>query len=232
MIFMDYFLTLVSGICVALPLVYIALSQHKIENSQKLGQKSDQKLDQKLRPNDIRKLEKPLPSFLDSISSSLAVGNSLQQSIETAIQKVQTPLGTFFETVLLRVRSGMTLDVSLELQAKELAGGSLSLALLSMASSYRSGSNMIESLSLLATVCREREILRKKILARTAQSRTQGYVLIFVPVLFMLLLYVVSPHNMIPVLGTTLGRILLGAAATLQCVGAIVIRAMLKQEIL
>jgi tight adherence protein B len=203
-----------------LPLGYIAFSLRKTGNDQKLG------------PNEIRKLENQLPSFLDSISSSLSVGNSLQQSIEAAAQKDMASLGDFFETILLRVRSGMTLDASLELQARELIGGSLSLALLSMASSYRSGSNMIESLSLLATVCRERENLRKKILARTAQSRTQGYVLIMVPVLFMLLLYVVSPHNMIPVLGTTIGRILLATAATLQCLGAIVIRAMLKQEIL
>jgi tight adherence protein B len=126
----------------------------------------------------------------------------------------------------------MTLDVSLEMQAGELSGGSLSLALLSMASSYRSGSNMIESLSILATLCRERENLRKKILARTAQSRAQGYVLILVPVLFVLLLYIVSPNNMIPVLGTTTGRMILGAAAALQYMGGIVIRAMLKQEIL
>ena len=220
MVAMDLFLTLVSGTSVALPLGYIGFLLGKAKKFRKPGSKV------------IRKLETQLPAFLDSISSSLTVGNSLQQSIETAIKKDQTPLEALFKTIILRVRSGMTLDASLELQARELTGGSLSLALLSMASSYRSGSNMIESLSMLATLCRERESLRKKILARTAQSRTQGYVLILVPVLFMLLLFVVSPHNMIPVLRTTLGRALLGTATALQCMGAIVIRAMLKQEIL
>jgi tight adherence protein B len=220
MIFKDLLSALVLGTSITLLLGFITLSLRKTSNDRKLSSK------------DIRKLEKQLPSFLDSISSSLAVGNSLQQSIETAAQKNEAHLGAFFRTMLLRVRSGMTLDASLEMQARELTGGSLCLALLSMASSYRSGSNMIESLSLLATLCRERENLRKKILARTAQSRTQGYVLILVPVLFMLLLYVVSPQNMIPVLGTTTGRMLLGAAATLQCLGGIVIHAMLKQEIL
>ena len=220
MVAMDLFLSLVSGTSVGLPLGHIALSLSKPEKDKKPGSKV------------IRKLEKQLPAFLDSVSSSLAVGNSLQQSIETAIQKDPTALAVLFETILLRVRSGMTLDISLELQAREFTGGSLSLALISIASSYRSGSNLIESLSLIATLCRERESLRKKILARTAQSRTQGYVLIFVPVLFMLLLYLVSPHNMIPVLGTSIGRALLGTAATLQCLGGLVIRAMLKQEIL
>lgn len=220
MSFMDLLLALVCGASVALPMGYIAVSLGKTERHRKL------------RPGDIRKMEKMLPSFLDSVSSSLMVGNSLQQSIEAVAQRDQSLLGAFFESTLLRTRSGMTLDMSLELQARDLNGGSLSLALLSMASSYRSGSNLIESLSVLAMLCRERENLRKKIQARTAQSRTQGYVIILVPVLFMVLLYVVSPHNMKPVLGSTTGRALLLAAIALQCLGGISIRTMLKQEII
>jgi len=220
MILVDHFLTVLFGTNVTLTVAYALISLLKPRNRKKLGS------------GDIRKLEIELPSFLDSMVSSLSVGNSLQQSMEMAAHKNQADIGNFFNAILLRVKTGLTLDASLELQARELAGGSLCLALLSMASSYRSGSNMIESLSLLATVCREREILRKKILARTAQSRTQGNVLIFVPVLFMLLLYVLSPQNMIPVLCTVTGRVLLGTAAILQCLGGMVIRAMLKQEIL
>jgi Flp pilus assembly protein TadB len=48
----------------------------------------------------------------------------------------------------------------------------------------------------------------------------------------MSILFFVSPHNMVPVLKTTTGQIILGTAATLQCLGAITINAMLKQEIL
>jgi len=220
MLLLDRFLTVLFGTNVTLTVGYGFISLLKPGNGKKLVSR------------DIRKLETELPSFLDSVVSSLAVGNSLQQSMEIAAQKNQTYIAHFFETILLMVKTGLTLDASLELQAREYTGGSLCLALLSMASSYRSGSNMIETLTLLATVCREREILRKKILARTAQSRMQGYVLIVVPVLFMLLLYVLSPQNMIPVLFTVTGRVLLGTAAILQCLGGMVIRAMLKQEIL
>ena len=216
----DLILAMLFGISVAMPVGCIAAVQCKGRSEGNINSK------------DLRKLEGQLPAFLETVSSNLSVGNSLQQSLEASIGKNNTKLGTFFEAVLLRVRSGMTLDHSLELQTSELAGGSLSLVLLSMAYSYRSGSNMIESLSLLSTLCREREFLRKKILARTAQSRMQGYVLIFVPVLFMLLLFVVSPHNMMPVLNTDTGRMLLGIAAFLQLLGALSIRAMLKQEIL
>lgn len=216
----DVILAVLFGISIALPAGYFSTVRYR------------EKCKKKIKPKNLRKLEGQLPAFLDTVSANLSVGSSLQQSLEASIRKSDTILGAFFEAILLRVRSGMTLDHSLELQATDLSGGSLSLVLLSMASSYRSGSNMIESLSLLSSLCREREFLRKKILARTAQSRMQGYVLIFVPVLFMLLLFVVSPQNMIPVLNSVTGRMLLATAALLQFLGGLSIRVMLKQEIL
>ena len=216
----DEILAVLFGISVAMPVGYFFVLRCRGKGGNKINSKN------------LRKLEGQLPAFLETISANLSVGSSLQQSLEASIRKNDTNLGDFFAVVLLRVKTGMTLDRSLELQASELAGGSLSLVLLSMASSYRSGSNMIESLSLLSSLCREREFLRKKILARTAQSRLQGYVLIFVPLLFMLLLFIVSPHNMIPVLNTGIGRTLLGTAALLQFLGGFFIKVMLKQEIL
>ena len=131
MAYLDLCFTLISGASVAMTFGYVTFFLRKSGNNIKPSS------------NDIRKLERQLPPFLDSISSNLAVGNSLQKSIESVSQKTQASLGTFFEEILLRVRSGMTLDISLELQARELPGGSLALALLSMASAYRSGSNMI-----------------------------------------------------------------------------------------
>lgn len=218
--FPDLIFPLLAGVSLAGTLVCIVLSAPHSAKSRRLG------------PRHLRKMEKRLPSFLDAVASSLLVGKSLQQSIETAARHDQTQLGSFFETILLKMRSGMTLDSSLLQQAGVLSGGSLSLALLSMASCYRSGSNMVESLSLLATLCRERENLRKKIHARTAQSRMQGYVIMLVPLSFMVLLYFVSPQNMLPVLETATGRLILCAAAALQFLGGILIRTMIRQEIL
>lgn len=186
----------------------------------------------KPKSRDLRKLEIQLPPFLDSISSGLAAGNSLHQSMENAVRSNGTSINLFFAAILIRAKSGMTLDASLELSARDLPGSSLSLALLSMASSHRSGSNTIESLAMLSSLCRERDSLRKKIMARTAQGRTQGYVIILIPILFMILLFVLSPQNMLPVITTTTGRALLGTAAVLQGLGAVAINAMVKQEII
>ena len=139
---------------------------------------------------------------------------------------------TLVEKILLQHKTGLSLESALKTKASELSTGTISLALNAIATSYRSGSNMIEALSLLSTLCRERANLRKKILTRTAQSRMQGNVIVAVPLLFLILLYFVSPQNMIPVLSTHLGRNLLITALFLQVMGAVLVRKILNQEIL
>jgi len=182
--------------------------------------------------NTLRKMEKQVPLFLDAVSSNLSSGNSLLQSLEAAAEKSDPPLETLIQRLITGVRAGMSLERALKKTAGELNGGSLLLVLHSMAASYRSGGNMVQSLSLLASICREREALQEKIQARTAQSRMQGTVLTIVPVLFLILLFLTSPQNLLPVLYTSVGRKFLFAAALLQGMGILVIRKMLRQEIL
>ena len=189
--------------------------------------------DEEILPkNTLRKIEEQLPAFFDGLASSLSAGNSLQQSMSISVQKTSDPLMTFVQGILLQHKAGLSLDDALKTEANRISSGTISLALNSVAASYRSGSNMVEALSLLSTLCRERTNLRKKILTRTAQSRMQGNVIVAVPLLFMILLYFVSPQNMIPVIGTALGRNILVSALLLQATGAILVRKILKQEIL
>ncbi len=217
---LDIFSTLITGTAVTAVTLSMAGRCWKNPDEKKLPRKT------------LQKMEEQLPVFLDTLSSSLSAGNSLQQSMDICIRKASDPLMTFVQRILLRHRSGLPLDNALKAGADEVSTGTLSLALNSIAVSYRSGSNMVEALSLLATLCRERANLRKKILTRTAQSRMQGNVIVAVPLLFMLLLYIVSPQNMIPVISTGLGRSIMAAALLLQSIGALLVRRVLKQEIL
>jgi len=188
--------------------------------------------EKKMGKNTLKKLEKQLPHFLNTVSSSLSSGNSLLQSLETAGEKNTPPLKIFIDRIITMVKAGMPLERALDTTAKDLEEGSFLLALHSMAASYRSGSNIVQSLSQLANTCRERENLQEKILARTAQSRMQGIVLTLVPFFFLIFLFISSPKNLMLVFSTSLGRKILVAAAIFQCMGMLVIRKMLKQEIL
>jgi tight adherence protein B len=190
------------------------------------------KKDPFIKNKSLRRLEKQLPTFLDTVSSSLSSGNSLLQSLENTGDKTPPPLGTVIKKLVTNVQAGMPLEQSLEKTATNFQGGSLVLTLHSMAASYRSGSNMVKSLSLLSELCRERENLQEKILARTAQSRMQGTVLILVPFFFLILLLLTSPQNLVSIMYSSLGRKILLAAISLQFGGILIIRKMLKKDIL
>ena len=183
-------------------------------------------------PATFRKLEQQLPDFLSAVSSGLSSGSSLLQSLEMSNEKTPPPLKHLIGGILSRVRAGMPLEKAMEKTAAGLERGSVILALYSMASSYRSGGNMVQSLSQLANLCRERENLRKKIVASTAQSRMQGTVLILVPIFFLIFLFLTSPENFSEVLDSSLGKKLLFSAGVLQLLGTLMIKKMLRQEIL
>lgn len=183
-------------------------------------------------PATFRKLEQQLPDFLNAVSSGLSSGSSLLQSLEMSNEKTPRPLNHLMGGILNMVRAGMPLEKAMEKTAAGLKRGSLLLALYSMAASYRSGGNMVQSLSQLANLCRERENLRKKILASTAQSRMQGTVLVLVPVFFLIFLFFTSPESFSEVLDSSLGKKLLLAAGILQLLGTLMIKRMLRQEIL
>lgn len=210
--------------CVASVTTLLILSGHNF-----LLRKTSDNL---INKSTLRRLEKQLPAFLDAVSSSLSSGNSLLQSLETTRENITPPMEAFIHRMITKVRAGMSLETVLEKTADEIGGGSLFLVLHSMAVSYRSGGNMVQSLSLLAHICRERETLQEKIQAKTAQSRMQGTVMTLVPSLFLILLFITSPHNLILVFNTSLGRMMLFGAFFLQCLGFLVIKRMLKQEIL
>ncbi|UCG38305.1 MAG: type II secretion system F family protein [bacterium] len=180
----------------------------------------------------VRQLDLQLPGLMEALASSLSSGNSLLQSLDAVGGKLRRPMSDHVHRIVIQVKAGMPLDLALEQSTAGMGGGAMALAFHSMAASYRSGSNMVESLGLLAQLCRDRENLREKIHAGTAQSRMQGTVLILVPYLFLLFLFIASPQNIVPVLRSPVGKAILALVALLQTTGTLVIRRMLKQEIL
>lgn len=178
-----------------------------------------------------RKLEKTLPEILERIAGGLSAGFSLQQSLETASRLKHNPSAELFSFILTQVKTGQSLDRALEDAANKFSRRSLPLALHTMAQTQRSGANLVESLNLLARISRDRESVRKKIAAMSAQGRLQGIVLCLVPILFMGGLFIASPQSLFPVIKSSLGRTILILALVFQTTGGVIIVKMVNKEI-
>ncbi len=179
-----------------------------------------------------RALAKDLPESIDSIAAALSAGFSLQQAIDAAGRDHALPLSFLWGAVMDKVRSGQRLEDALTFAARQLPGTDVPWVLLSLASACRAGTNMVGSLNHLARVCRDREAVRQSILAKTAQARLQGHVLVAIPILFLLGLAVVSPASLRPVVTSSQGRSLLLAAGILQAAGAWAIRVMVRKDLI
>ncbi len=180
-----------------------------------------------------RRWEADLPFALERVASALSAGCSLQQAL--ALTR-ETPgpgsgVGRLFDPVLDRVRAGESLEDSLRREGARFRGRSLPLAFLTMATALRSGTNLVESLHILARVSRDRQTMRKRVEALTAQGRLQGLILSLTPLFFLAALGLVSPGSLHLLGGTALGRAFLLTAVLLDALGGLVIRRMIGKEI-
>ena len=179
-----------------------------------------------------RALETSIPDALDALASCLSAGFSLQQALDEVGRESSQRLAPLFSEVMTSVSSGSRLEEALRQTASRFSGSSFPLVFLSLASACRSGANTVESLNHLARVCRDRQAIRLQVAAKTAQGRMQGMILMFVPVLFLIALFLVSPSSTLPVLQSPLGRAILLVAVVLQTLGAWSIRVMVNRELI
>jgi tight adherence protein B len=92
------------------------------------------------------------------------------------------------------------------------------------------GGSLAPLLDTLAETLRERERLRGQVRALTAQGRLSGYVVGATPVVMLLVMWLIDPAFVAPVFTTPLGYGMLAAAAVLEALGAVGIRAVVRIE--
>jgi tight adherence protein B len=93
------------------------------------------------------------------------------------------------------------------------------------------GGNMAETFQTIVYVVRERQKIEKKIEAMTAQGMMQGTIITLVPLGLLVLFYMVDPNYVKVLFTTTLGLIALFVMFTLQIVGGIAMRKIVRIKV-
>jgi tight adherence protein B len=94
----------------------------------------------------------------------------------------------------------------------------------------RSGSNVAEALDRVAEGARERADLTREMKALTAQSRISSYVLTGLPVVLLVAMIFVDPNYAHPLIGTTVGLIVLTICLTMVVSGWFVMKRIVDVE--
>jgi tight adherence protein B len=141
----------------------------------------------------IGKFARQLPDALDMIVRSLRAGHPTTVAISLVAREMPDPIGTEFGIVSDEITFGLSLEQAVRKLSERVGFEGLHLLSVSLAIQAKTGGNLTEILSNLSTVLRERQKLRLKIRALSAEGRFSAYLISSFPFVMLGIFSVLMP---------------------------------------
>ncbi|ESW72958.1 type II secretion system F family protein [Mesorhizobium sp. M1060] len=145
------------------------------------------------RAKRIQKFAKQLPDALDMIVRSLRAGHPTSVAIGLVAREMPDPLGTEFGIVSDEITFGLSLENAVRKLSQRVGFEGLQLLSVSLSIQAKTGGNLTEILSNLSAVLRERQKLRLKIKALSAEGRMSGWIISLFPLFMLVILMTITP---------------------------------------
>lgn len=176
-------------------------------------------------------LENQLPAVLQMLAGSLDSGASLLLALELAGEEGDPPLATELNRVIAETRVGRPILESLEAMADRIGSRDLSWTVEAIRIQHQTGGRLADTLRILAEFMRARVEVRGEVRALSAEARISGKVLTGMPILIGLFLFLFNRSYLDPLLTTTFGWVMLGAAGVGIILGTLWMRRMIQVEV-
>ncbi|MBZ9817699.1 type II secretion system F family protein [Mesorhizobium sp. CA15] len=141
----------------------------------------------------ILKFARQLPDALDMIVRSLRAGHPASVAIGLVAREMPDPLGTEFGIVSDEITFGLSMEQAVRKLSERVGFEGLHLLSVSLSIQAKTGGNLTEILANLSSVLRERQKLRLKIRALSAEGRASAWIISLFPVVMFLILQLIAP---------------------------------------
>ncbi len=141
----------------------------------------------------IQKFAKQLPDALDMIVRSLRAGHPASVAIGLVAREMPDPLGTEFGIVSDEITFGLSMEQAVRKLSQRVGFEGLHLLSVSLSIQAKTGGNLTEILSNLSSVLRERQKLRMKVRALSAEGRVSAWIISLFPIVMFLILQLLAP---------------------------------------
>jgi len=175
--------------------------------------------------------EELLPEAIDLVGRALRAGHPLSSGFKMAADDGPEPVASEFRRVFEEQRFGLPVQDSLLGMADRVNLVDVRILVTAILIQREVGGNLAEILDNLASVVRARFTIRRQIRVYTAQGRMTGYLLSALPLILFALLYTINAQYMSILFTDPIGKILVGVALTMQFIGFLWIRKIIKIEI-
>jgi tight adherence protein B len=183
------------------------------------------------RTKRINAFEELLPESIDLVGRALRAGHPLSAGFKMAADDGPEPVAGEFRRIFEEQRFGLPLQDSLLGMADRVDLVDVRILVTAILIQREVGGNLAEILDNLSAVVRARFTIRRQVRVYTAQGRMTGYLLSALPILLFSILYMINGKYMSILFTDPVGKILIGVAVSMQLIGFLWIRKIIKIEI-
>jgi tight adherence protein B len=176
----------------------------------------------------LKRFSLQLPDALTALAGSLRAGRSVGQAIDALSRELTDPIGRELRKVVAETRLGRSLHDALADAAERINSPDFRWAVLAMQIQAEVGGNLAELLDQVATTMRGRLQMKGEVKALTAEGRASAIMLVVLVPGLGLVMAVINRSYMMPMLTTSIGRILLGISALMIGAGYFWMNSMVK----
>ncbi len=177
------------------------------------------------------RLAAQLDGTLTALAGALSATPNLADALESLLDHQPEPIRGEIEVVLAEVKLGRPLDDALRRMADRLRIPGLDAAVSAAITGRRSGGDLPEILRRTAAAIREMARLEGVMRAKTAEGRSQAWVMGLVPPVLIGLLHYINPGWLEPLWTDPIGWIVVGASALLELFAIVLVRRIVAVEI-
>jgi len=168
-------------------------------------------------------LASQLRQVLQNMVHALRVGVSFMQALDYAAEEGDEPLVTHWRWLLQSVRVGRPLVDALRELSERVPLKEMGWFVAAVQITQSTGGSLADVLETLSTTLQERQSLREKVSALTAQGKASGMLLSALPFLVTGALYIIAPKMVTPMFTTWIGQMMLAGVLVFIAIGSIVI---------
>jgi tight adherence protein B len=165
------------------------------------------------------KFNEQLEDALNSMSSALKAGFSINQAIEVIAEENRKPISIEFRLLMQEIRLGVPLEKALDNMMKRLESDDFELVATAILTARQTGGELTVVFERLAAMIRERMRISGRLRALTAQGRLQAYVAGALPYLLMVIMNYINPELMSGFFNSIAGMAVIIGASVLIFLG-------------
>jgi tight adherence protein B len=179
----------------------------------------------------LRKFVSQLPEALDLIARALRAGHTFQVGLKMVGEEFADPLGTEFDKTLAEINFGAGVPEALKNLARRVDCPDLHFFVVAILIQRETGGNLAEIAENIAQLIRKRFELQDRVRALAAEGKLSAIILFALPFFLALAISVMNPNYLGVLFTDPIGLRMVGFAAFIMVIGAIVIKKMIHIKV-